>query len=177
MICGLVFLLTPPSKNYTFVLYRLYCLPSPMDKNKISQALTAGLLAGYGGKTEFHRVNRGSFELKSSHFEDGDIVYHDEWSNGGGQEIIKVDGEMFTRVYAGGVLGDSKEVIPKLIFFIQKLSNKTRLFSDCQLTDGDWQYQYKIIDSDSGITTGKETIKFQNQIVFIHIFVLSPIKQ
>lgn len=146
-----------------------------MDKNKISQALTAGLLAGYGGKTEFQQVKRGSFEFKSSHFEDDNVVYHDEWTNGGGQEIVKVDDEMFTRVYAGGVLGEPKEVIPKLIFFIQKLANQTRLFSDCQLTDGDWQYQYKIIDSDSGITTGKETIKHQNQLVFIHIFVLSPI--
>lgn len=147
-----------------------------MNQEKISQALTAGLLAGYGGKTEFQRINRGSFELKSSHFESGNIVYHDEWTNGGGQEIVKVDDEMFTRVYAGGVLGESKEVIPKLIFFIQKLADQTRLFSDCRSADGDWHYQYKIIDSDSGITTGKETIKYQNRLVFIHVFVLSPIQ-
>ena len=60
--------------------------------SKISQALTQGLLAGYGGKTEFKSVTRGGFKLKSSHYEKDGVVYHDEWTNGGGQEIISVGG-------------------------------------------------------------------------------------
>lgn len=146
-----------------------------MNKGKISLALTSGLLAGYGGQTEFKSITRGGFELKSSHFENDEIVYHDEWNNGGGQEIISVGGENFTRVYAGISTDDSKETIGKLIYFISELKDKTRLFSDCQMSDGDWQYQYKIIDIDSGVTTGKETISFQNKIMFVHVFVLSPV--
>lgn len=148
-----------------------------MDKTKISQALTAGLLAGYGGQAKFLSVARGSFELKSSHFKQGDVIYHDEWTNGGGQEIVQVEKDLFTRVYAGGLFGESHDIIPKLIYFIQKLKDKTRLFTDCRMTDGDWVYQYEVIDSQFDITTGKETIKFKNKIVFIHIFVLSPISQ
>lgn len=146
-----------------------------MNNQKITQALTSGLLAGYGGKTEFKTINRGGFELKSSHFESGEIVYHDEWTNGGGQEIIKVGDQNFTRVYAGKVLDTSVDVIPKLIYFIQQLKDKTRLFFDCHLSDGDWQYQYKIIDTESDITSAKETIKYKNKTVFAHYFVLSSI--
>ena len=99
-----------------------------MNKSKISQALTQGLLAGYGGKSNFLKTTRGSFEVSSSHFEINDIVYHDEWTNGGGQEIVKVGNDLFTRVYAGGVFGESKEVIQKLIYFIQKLTGAKFLF-------------------------------------------------
>lgn len=147
-----------------------------MNQNKIAQALTSGLLAGYGGKTEFKSITRGGFELKSSHFENGGIVYHDEWTNGGGQEIVSFDGQTFTRVYAGHTITENSHTIPQLIKFIQQLQDKTRLFSDCESVDGDWQYQYKIIDVDSGVTTGKETIYYHDNIIFVHYFVLSPIK-
>jgi len=145
-----------------------------MNNPKISQALTSGLLAGYGGKTEFKTINREGFELKSSHFENGGILYHDEWISGGGQEIVKVGDHSFTRVYAGKVLDASVDVIPKLIYFIQQLKDKTRLFSNCQLSEGDWQYQYKIIDTECDITSAKETIEYKNKIVFVHYFVMSP---
>ena len=148
-----------------------------MNKLNISKALTAGLLAGYGGQTKFVKTSRGSFEVSSSHFENGEVVYHDEWTNGGGQEIVKVGVEMFTRVYAGGTINNNPEIIPKLIYFIQELKDKTRLFSDSSLDSGDWTYEYKIVDSDKDIdvTTGKETIYFQGKPVFVHVFVLSPI--
>lgn len=160
----------------------LYCqlLTRVSNKNDITTALTKGLLAGYGGQTEFTTVNRGSFTLKSSHYQDKDMVYHDEWTNGGGQEIIRFNNETFTRVYAGGV-NDKKVsadlIIQKLIYFIKQLGNKTRLFSNTKTSDGDWKYQYKILDQDQDldITVGKETITFQNQIVFIHVFVLSRV--
>lgn len=147
-------------------------------KNKIAQALTTGLLAGYGGQTKFEKVNRGSFELKSSHYENDGLIYHDEWTSGGGQEIVKVGEDQFTRVYAGGTIDNSPEIIPQLIHFIQTLKDKTRLFADCELAEGDWQYEYKILDTEPNfdLTVSKETIKYQGKIVFVHCFVLSPIK-
>lgn len=159
-----------------------------MNQEKISQALTTGLAAGYGGKTEFNKINRGGFDLKSSHFESKDCVYHDEWTKGGGQEIIRVGEDSFTRVYAGKTADEEvlkrlgithEDVIANLVSKIQQLGEKTRLFNDC-LTDpkNNWQYEYKILDKDDqiSVTTGKETIKYKNQLVFTHVFVLSPIR-
>jgi len=149
-----------------------------MDKKNVSLALTSGLLAGYGGQTKFTKTTRDTFEITSSRFEDKDIVYHDEWTSGGGQEIVKVGDEMFTRVYAGGAIGDTSIIIPKLIYFIQELREKTRLFSNCSLVFDDWSYEYRIIDVDKiiDVTTGKKTIYFQGNPVFVHVFVLSPTK-
>jgi hypothetical protein len=160
-----------------------------MDIQKITQALTDGLLAGYGGKSNFSTTTRGSFELKSSHFATKDMVYHDEWTSGGGQEIVRVGNDEFTRVYAGPVpdlqaltkLGISDdEVLKNLISRLQQLGDKTRLFEDCLPEDtGDWGYEYKILDRGGqiSITTGKETITYKNEIVFIHVFVLSPVNK
>jgi len=147
-----------------------------MNKQTVSTALTTGLLAGYGGQSKFEKVVRGSFELTTSHFENSDITYHDEWTNGGGQELVSVGKEMFTRVYAGHTFTENKEIISKLIYFISQLKDQTRLFSDANLVDGDWQYFYKIIDRESDIFAGKETIKFQSKTVFVHYFVISPIQ-
>ena len=158
-----------------------------MNKNEISKALTKGLLAGYREKTMFDKTNRGSFEVTSSHFEDGEIIYHDEWTNGGGQEIVKFNDEMFTRVYAGGTVNEEelsligvthKDVILNLISRIQELGDKTRLFENCLAENrNDWDYEYKILDNDQNVevATGKEVIKYKGQVVFVHIFVLAPI--
>jgi hypothetical protein len=159
-----------------------------VNKENISQALTTGLVAGYAGKTEFIKTNRGSFSVKSSHFEDEKIIYHDEWTKGGGQEIVKIGEESFTRVYAGGVVDKEvleklnithDDVISSLMNKIQKLGEKTRLFANCPVDlENDWKYEYKILDQDDeiSVTTGKETIKYKDQLVFTHVFVLSPIK-
>ena len=159
-----------------------------MNKENISQALTAGLVAGYGGKTEFIKKERGGFVVKSSHFQNGEMIYHDEWTKGGGQEIVKIGEESFTRVYAGGVVDKEvleklnithDDVISSLMNKIQKLGEKTRLFADCPADlENDWNYEYKILDQDDqiSVTTGKETIKYKDQLVFSHVFVLSPIK-
>lgn len=159
-----------------------------MNIDTIKKALTTGLLAAYGGKSQFSPVKRASFDLMSGHFEDGDLVYHDEWVDGGGQEIVQIGNELFTRVYAG--ISDSKKlaelglketaVVENLITRIKELGDQTRLFSDCRPENiGNWGYEYKILDHDEStlITTGKETIKYQNQVVFIHVFVLSPVKK
>lgn len=159
-----------------------------MNQEKISQALTTGLVAGYGGKTEFNKITRGGFNLKSSHFQNDEIIYHDEWTNNGGQELVIVNGESFTRLYGGGVTNpevlkslniSEDDVINNLKNRIVELGDKTRLFSDFKAeTRDDWDYEYKILDRNEEIkiTTGKETISFNNQPVFIHVFVLSPIK-
>ena len=159
-----------------------------MNKNKIEKALTQGLLAGYGGETKFEKTTRGSFDISSSHFENNEIIYHDEWTKGGGQEIVKIDGELFTRVYGGGTvnkdvldnLGTKKEeIINYLISKIRELGDKTRLFSECKADKiGDWSYEYKVLDKENKIdvTVGKEIIKYKEEVVFVHCFVLSPIK-
>jgi len=159
-----------------------------MNQKKISQVLTTGLIAGYGGKTEFTKVNRGGFELESSHFQDGEIIYHDEWTNNGGQELVTVNGESFTRLYGGGVTNPEilkslniieKDVANNLKERIIELGDKTRLFSDFKAeTKNNWDYEYIILDRNEeiNVTTGKETISFKNQPVFIHVFILSPIK-
>lgn len=156
------------------------------NKNLFAQALTSGLLAGYGGKSKFDVVNRAGFVLKSSHYQTGQINYHDEWSNGGGQELVKVNGSLFTRVYAGGVVDEDSLkslniTVPQIIYalkhFITTLTSNTRLFTDCpSQINGDWSYQYSIIDKSENpqVTIGKETVSFHNQIVFTHAFVLSP---
>jgi len=159
-----------------------------MDKQKISKALTNGLINGYGGKTKFTKTIRGGFELSSSHFQDPEFIYHDEWTNNGGQELVQFGNDFFTRVYAGGNASQdilkslkisSNDIGQKLKTSITTFKNKTRLFSDFQSNiDKDWQYEYKILDKNDEIqvTVGKETISYENKPVFIHVFVLSPIK-
>ena len=76
--------------------------------NTIENRLTEGLTAGYaGGKVT--QVERGGFCGKSTSSEE-EPGYHDEWFTsetlGGGQELVEVDGLRFTRLYAGGTLGE-----------------------------------------------------------------------
>ena len=103
------------------------------------------MLAGYGGKTKFVSVHRGGFELKSSEFSENGIEYIDQWlakDAGGGQELVRFDGEEFTRLYAGGIVKPErlaklgitgKEIIEFLVKQISLLGEKTRLFDDCHL--------------------------------------------
>lgn len=112
---------------------------------KTNRAITRGLLAGYGGKTKFVSVHRGGFELKSSEFSENGIEYIDQWlakDAGGGQELVRFDGEEFTRLYAGGIVKPErlaklgitgKEIIEFLVKQISLLGEKTRLFDDCHL--------------------------------------------
>lgn len=157
-------------------------------KQDIEKSLTQGLLAGYGGKSEFKEIKRGGFKLKSSHFETDNFIYHDEWTEIGGQEIVKCNGQLITRVYAGkvaskNVLSDlgikHKDVITNLKSRIKKLGDKTRLSKNYQTEEKDgWGYKYEILDNNKtiGVTTGKETITYKNKIVFIHCFIISSTK-
>jgi len=162
-----------------------------MTSPDIQKALTAGLLAGYGGKTEFSRTNRGGFSLKRSHLEDDGGVYHDEWPpgrTGGGQELVTVGGERYTRLYAGGVMDEEKlkergvgekEVIAYLKRKILELGEKTRLEVDClPEPDGDWRYSYQVIERMEALDmiVGREAIEYTEETVFVHFFLLCPVK-
>ncbi len=156
---------------------------------KISQALTTGLINGYGGKTQFTKINRGDFELSSSHFQSQEFVYHDEWTNNGGQELVAVGHDSFTRLYGGGIVDQNilkslditdENISQKLKTSLLNFTDQTRLFSDFQSDLGDgWFYKYQILDKNDQIQVinAKESISYQNQTVFIHYFILSPIKK
>jgi len=161
-----------------------------MSTKDIEAGLTKGLVSGYGGETEFTTAMRGPFQLNASHLETGDLTYHDEWlpnRTGGGQEIVRVGEQQFTRLYAGGaieeeklkVLGISKKaVIAFLKDTILEQQQQTRLFAPCSPEPtGDWSYSYQIRDRDESapVTVGKETISYKDQVVFVHSFLLCPI--
>lgn len=157
--------------------------------SKIKNALVTGLLAGYAGETEFRDIVRGGFEMKQSHYEKNGIVYHDEWlpnRTGGGQELVMIDGQQYTRLYAGGLIEEQKlkqlgidenDVISTLINQIKLAGEKTRLDADYENKDGEWKYSYKVKKQieEIGLLFGKEKIKYKGQLVFVHYFLLSPI--
>ena len=162
-----------------------------MTSIEIQNGLTRGLTAGYAGETEFTRIKRASFDLSSSDFQADGIEYHDEWlraSVGGGQELVRVNDQMFTRFYAGGVIEEDKlnnlgitekTIIGELVAHILELKDKTRLFSDCRPNaKGDCQYDYKLIDPDANVpvTIAKETISYKGEVVFVHDFLLCAVR-
>src|SRR3989344_8956444 len=124
-------------------------------KEEASKVLTEGLVGGYAGKGKVSNVDRASFSGKSSHSEPTPgSVYHDEWFVpnylGGGQELVKVGEEMFTRLYGGGTPSPEKlaelgitveDVGEYLKRKIVELGDKTRLLEECKPEpDGQWQY-------------------------------------
>jgi hypothetical protein len=155
--------------------------------------LSVGLVTGYGGGTEIKKhVKRGPFEVTRSTYTspDGDI-YYDEWTDSGGQEIVRTkDGSEATRVYAGQVLPDvvkltelgltPKDVIVKLKSRITRLGDTTRLDEPCHPEpEGDWGYSYDILQKDvEGIplTIGLERQTYKGTTVFAHSISKSPIK-
>ena len=157
----------------------------------VKKLLTKGLQKGFGGGTVKKTVGRGGFELDSSHYEADSGVYHDEWLAdrvGGGQELVEVGGKRFTRVYAGGTvsedaLKDLGLTIKDIILFLKKQiidnGDNIRLYTDFEPeAEGDWRYEYKIIDREKNIpaTTGKESILYKEELVFVHYFILSPVE-
>ena len=154
--------------------------------------LTKGLQEGFGGETARKGVKRGGFELESSHLETEDgSVYHDEWLAdrvGGGQELTDVNGNKFTRVYAGGTIAvnvlqelglTKKDVIGFLKKQIKENGENIRLYDNFEPeAEEKWRYEYKVIDREKEIpvTTGKESIFYNEKLVFVHVFALSPIE-
>lgn len=159
---------------------------------EIEKLLSDGLEAGYAGGTERLTVSRGSFQLEASQFTSDDGgVYRDEWMadrTGGGQELVQAGDKKSTRLYAGGTIQleqltelglTKKDVTGYLKREIKELGAKTRLFEECTPEpDGDWQYQYKILQAMGNIplTVGLETINFKDKIVFAHGFLHTSIE-
>jgi len=157
---------------------------------KTERLLTRGLNEGFAGGTEIQNVDRGGSKIKSSHFENEDGTYHDEWiadRTGGGQEIVVADGVTITRVYAGGTvtldaLAEMGISIDDIMKFLKKNiiegGKNTRLFADyLPEVEGDWQYSYTVLNDEPKIplTLGKEVIKYKGVLVFIHDFLITPV--
>lgn len=155
-----------------------------------SEVLTEGLMQGFAGVAKPQTVERGGFTGKVSAPELEEGTYHDEWfgrHSGGGQELVSVGDQQFTRLYGGGTadqdilteLGITEsEVGSYLVRSINALGASTRLFEDCTPEpDGLWQYSYRITDREEGIgvVSAKEKITYQDTTVFVHNFILSPV--
>ena len=161
-----------------------------MEKNS-KDILAKGLLEGYVGNTVRGSAVRAGFNLKTSDYEGTEGRYHDEWDadyNGGGQELtVTPNGEVATRVYAGGTLTKEKlealgltkkEVIGKLVLFVNKLGDETRLDEDAEVSEGeDWKYTYKVLGKveEIPLDLGQEEIRYKDSLVFIHFHILSPV--
>jgi hypothetical protein len=151
--------------------------------------LSLGLNAGFVGETERGKSDREGFIFETSHFEDGKGKYHDEWVAGrvgGGQEVIQINGKSFTRLYAGGTIDldeltkiglTKKDVILYLKEKIRELGDRTRLLEHCTIEDGDWNYEYCLLDEEPDIplVTAKEIIRYRGKCVFVHNFLLCPV--
>lgn len=158
-------------------------------KVQVSRALAKGLNAGFAGKSTFEKIVRGKFAMVSSTIDDGDVSYIDQWfpgHMGGGQEILEVGGDRYTRVYAGGTvedgvlspLGISKtDVMGCLKKTLLAAEDKTRFNEIYQVDDNEWKYQYTPAETDetTGMITGKEIIFYKNTPVFVHFFIISPV--
>lgn len=159
--------------------------------DKASKAILAkGLLEGYVGKSVRSSVLRAGFNIETSDYSGPEGKYHDEWAadfNGGGQELVEAsDGGKATRVYAGGTLAadelqklglTKKDVIGKLIFFVNKLQDGTRLDKDAEITDGEWKYTYKVLKSvkEIPLDVGEEEIRYKEDLVFVHFHIISSV--
>lgn len=160
--------------------------------NDLENLLSRGLEQGYAGGTKRETVQRGPFQMETSQYtspEGG--IYRDEWTadrTGGGQEIVQLEGRKKTRLYAGGTITlkelaelglTKKDVTRKLKEFIKTFKNKTRLLEDfTPEPDGDWQYEYKIMENVENIplTTAMETIIYKGKLVFAHAFLHTSIE-
>ncbi len=159
---------------------------------RTDKLLSDGLAAGYAGEKKPSSVNRSNFEGKANEFHSPEGgKYHDEWfadDNGGGQELVELNKEKYTRLYGGGVIPvenleelglTTKDVISRLIASVKELKEKTRLHEECslELPDG-WNYKYAILKKSKEVplTIGYESIEYNGREVFAHAHILSPVK-
>lgn len=160
---------------------------------KADKLLNEGLLYGYAGGGKRKTSQTGPFiaEETEYHSLDGGVHY-DRWvaeELGGGQELAQIGDEKITRVFAGGVptkkilnnLGlTKKDVTNHLKEFIRGSSGKTRLSEDYSQHEGEWEYDYRIIqsfaDQEIPLTMSVETIRYRGTLVFAHGFSRSPIR-
>lgn len=162
--------------------------------SKTEQVATKGLIAGYAGKTQSDKLELGGFGFRTSQYQEGEEKYFDHWLRGArigmGMEAAEGGDEQLGRQYAGGVLlsneqlseleTSEQEIIDQLKGFIRELGDETRLFRNCgPVAHGKWVYEYEVLlwDSDLELVAAKETIKYKEQKVFVHIFQILPLKK
>lgn len=153
----------------------------------IESLLTDGLQRGFGGSTNIEKIDRGGFQMTSSHYDGDDGIYHDEWVNGGGQELVTdTDGNSMTRTYVGNVI--SKEILDNLGItendimialktIIMEYGEKIRFDKDFKIQIDEWKYTYDVIykRKDPFIINGIEEIYYKDISVFVHTFGISKI--
>jgi hypothetical protein len=159
------------------------------DETKV--ILSKGLGEGFSSKNGWGKVERAGFQMDTTHHEGPEGNYDDRWTgnqNAAGQELsVNANGGKASRVYGGGSLEEEglgklgltgKDVMKKLVFFITRLGDKTRLDEEAVFIDGDWRYSYKILENvrEIPVLVGEEKIKFQDKLVFIHFHINTPIK-
>lgn len=156
--------------------------------NTISDAFTKGL-AVFSGKSTFEKIVRGKFAMVSSTIDDGNVYYIDQWFPGhlgGGQEILEVNGQRYTRVYVGGTIADEKlqplgitkdDVMACLKKSLLIAGAATRFDEAFTLTEGKWKYMYTPgeVDEVVGVMMGKEIITYDGTPVFVHFFLISSV--
>lgn len=159
-------------------------------KAETKKLLGTGLSGGYGA-SNYGETTRAGFSLETSDFESELGKYHDEWAAhqlGGGQELGRLaNGEMATRVYAGGMIDSDllrklgltdDDVSKKLKFFLGKFGDKTRFDEEIEFIDGKWKYSYKLLETveEIPVLNGVEKITYDNSLVFVHFIINSPVK-
>jgi hypothetical protein len=162
-----------------------------MISKEIKVILTAGLLNGYLTNNTVREQRISSFKFQNTGYSSPEGVYEDRWigkSSGGGQEVVKVNGIEYTRVYAGGCLekekleklGITKEDIDKFRKeALLELTDQTRLDDVASYQTGFWDYGYDIEDEfegEFGVIQGMEQINYNEERVFLHRFLLCPVR-
>jgi hypothetical protein len=157
----------------------------------IAAALAEGLMAGFATNSSFSSVKRGIFAFQSSSVKTQNFSYEDQWlraKTGGGQEVVKVGARQFTRLYAGGLIDQAQleklaitefDVNNFLKSILKEHREKVRLFSACPpIVRDQWSYSYEILTESPAIslTVSKETISYQKEEVFVHAFLLCPVR-
>lgn len=161
-----------------------------MSNSSPETLLTKGLLEGYASSGGGVESQRGGFPIRVIHSESGAGKYHDEYSaevTGAGQEFSDNGEQKYSRSYAGGTIpleeltklgitGDT--VLAYLVSKVSELGQKTRLHTSIlPPADDRFRYQYEIIEKEPSIpvTVGKESVFYDEVLVFVHYFLLCPI--
>jgi hypothetical protein len=160
-------------------------------QKEIAAALAEGLMVGFASNSSFSSAKRGVFSFRSSSVKTQNFSYEDQWlkaKTGGGQEVVKVGSRQFTRLYAGGVVDQAKleklaitefDVNNFLKSILKEQREKVRLFNSCPpIARDQWTYSYEILAESPAIslTVSKETIWYQREEVFVHAFLLCPVR-
>lgn len=155
-----------------------------MNPNKL---LSDGLQKGFGGSTNMSKDERGSFRITVSHYEQDGNTYHDEWVNGGGQELARdAQGNAITRTYVGNVVSEEKltelgitekDIMNVLKRVIVEHGSEIRLETDFEINFEEWEYTYRVTyrREDPYIINGIEEIYYKGESVFVHTFGISKV--